>query len=100
MFDAPNDLLIIGGRGITATVSMLESAAVAALVWLASPPPNTAAEFMTDVGELSATFTVSVMSGKLPPAPATTAFDVHVTALLPEQFQPVPLKVLNVYPDG
>lgn len=84
---------------MTLTKSVLV-AAVARLVCVASPPPKTEAVLLTLTGELEGILTIREISGKLPPAPATTAVDVQVTILVPLQLQPMPVEEDNVYPLG
>ena len=83
-------IVIDAGTWITVTVSE-PVAAFPAFVWITSPPPNTFAVFCTEVGESAGTLTVSVMSGNVPPLPATTSLEVHVAVLVPEQVQFVPV---------
>jgi hypothetical protein len=70
---------------ITLTVSVLDVAAVPALLCTVSPPPQVDAVLLTDVGEFAGTFTVSVMV-LLPPA-AMPGVPVQVTVDVPVQLK-------------
>ena len=81
---------ILAGTCTTLRVS-LPVAAFEEFVWIRSPPPNTFAVFDTLTAEVVGTLTIRLISGKVPPAPATTAVEVQVTAFVPEQLQPLPV---------
>src|SRR5438552_3883812 len=83
--------VIMAGTWITVTASVFETAAVAALTWTTSPPPNTFAELLTETSESSGTVPVSVISPNSPPLPLIASFDVHViTLVLVTHIHPVP----------
>jgi hypothetical protein len=79
-------IVIVAGTCTTGTAKSLPVAAVPCDVWPGSPPPHALAVLETDVAELAATFTVSVIA-ELPP-PAIAVVDPHST-----EFVPVPLHV-------
>jgi len=65
---------------------------------LVSPPPETVTELLTEAPAFAATFTVSVMTGKLTPAASTVVVvQVSVFRLHP---QPAPLIAVAVKPAG
>ena len=56
---------------------------------------------LTLIGEAAGTLTVNTNVGNVPPTPATTLVLVHVTTFVTlVQFQPAPLNVFSVYPEG
>src|ERR1700719_4606315 len=68
------------------------------LAVLTSPPPDTAATFVTDAGAFAATFTVNVMSGYAAPA---GSWSPHVQVSVDNVHdQPVPDIAVAVRPDG
>ena len=81
---------------MTGTLVSDPDAALPELVWVTSPPPNTLAVLLTDVGELAGTLTIKVSRLKLAPAPATIAVVVHEIEFVPVQVHPDPPKVFSV----
>ena len=83
------------GTWTTLSVSDPEAAFVK-LVCVTSPPPNTLALLVTLAGEFAGMLTVNVSRLNVPPAPATTCEEVHVTVVVPKQPQPVPVEDAKV----
>src|ERR1022692_3564945 len=77
---------------------MLVGSVAELLAAFVSPPPDTAAVFVTEAGAFPATFTVSVMAGKLVPDPSAS---LRVQVRVPNtHVQPVPARAVAVSPDG
>src|SRR5690349_8790550 len=76
---------------------MVGSRAVSLRVFV-SPPPDTVATLVTDVGAFAATFTVSVIAGyDDPAASASLRLQLRLASV---QLQPAPAIAVAVSPDG